>query len=120
MTAETVRAHRFALDPTPAQTTVLEHYANAARCGYNFALGDGAAPEAVREAHCRAASGGHHGLVPVDPVTVRPAEHLLRRQERPRRQRHQQGHDLRRHRPHRLLTVGLRGLGRDLLHPAPP
>ncbi|WP_424217033.1 RNA-guided endonuclease InsQ/TnpB family protein (plasmid) [Streptomyces sp. BI20] len=34
-----IRAYRYALDPSPAETEVLRRYANAARCGYNFALG---------------------------------------------------------------------------------
>ncbi|MET9325113.1 helix-turn-helix domain-containing protein [Streptomyces sp. NPDC003038] len=36
---ETLRAYRYALDPTPAQVEILQRYATAARCGYNFALG---------------------------------------------------------------------------------
>ncbi|MFD7398091.1 RNA-guided endonuclease InsQ/TnpB family protein [Streptomyces virginiae] len=38
-TTETLRAYRYALDPTPAQVEILQRYATAARCGYNFALG---------------------------------------------------------------------------------
>ncbi|MFG3356020.1 helix-turn-helix domain-containing protein, partial [Streptomyces sp. NPDC048001] len=37
-TAETLRAFRYALDPTPAQVEILQRYATAARCGFNFAL----------------------------------------------------------------------------------
>lgn len=37
-TTETLRAYRYALDPTPAQVVILERYATAARCGFNFAL----------------------------------------------------------------------------------
>ncbi|MGW0469025.1 helix-turn-helix domain-containing protein [Streptomyces sp. NPDC003027] len=36
---ETLRAYRYALDATPAQVEILQRYATAARCGYNFALG---------------------------------------------------------------------------------
>ncbi|WP_371681017.1 RNA-guided endonuclease InsQ/TnpB family protein [Streptomyces sp. NBC_01276] len=36
---ELLRAHRFALDVTPVQVEVLQRYATAARCGFDFALG---------------------------------------------------------------------------------
>ncbi|MFI0977800.1 helix-turn-helix domain-containing protein [Streptomyces sp. NPDC021093] len=39
MTGPIIKAFRYALDPTPAQTEVLHRYATAARCGFNFALG---------------------------------------------------------------------------------
>ncbi|MFI5808939.1 RNA-guided endonuclease InsQ/TnpB family protein [Streptomyces sp. NPDC051561] len=39
MTETIIRAYRYALDPTPAQTEILHRYATASRCGFNFALG---------------------------------------------------------------------------------
>ncbi|MGW6871334.1 RNA-guided endonuclease InsQ/TnpB family protein [Streptomyces xanthophaeus] len=38
-TTEILRAYRYALDATPGQVEILQRYAVAARCGFNFALG---------------------------------------------------------------------------------
>src|SRR6185437_5743029 len=68
----------------------------------------------------RSESTGGDRLVPVDAIPVRPADHLLRLQERPACERHQQRHERRRDRTHRLLVVGLGGLGDNLLDALPP
>ena len=70
---EILRAFKFALDPTPAQTEALRRHAGAARWAFNYALG--MKVTAHEEWRAQVAGPCARGLVP-SSSRARPAPHV--------------------------------------------